>query len=70
MVGAQSDTSVVRRGVPAHGTWEEKRAGEEKGEQGVGDGAVLSQRSGPTFCGMHDHWYPWLRILPGTFPPR
>lgn len=30
MVGAQSDASVVRRGVPAHGTWEEKRKSEEK----------------------------------------
>lgn len=49
MVGARSDTSVVRRGVSAHGTWEEKREGEGKQEQGAGDGAVLSQENSSTW---------------------
>lgn len=48
MVGAQADTSAVGRGVPAHGTWEEKRGGEGKQEQGPGDGTFLSREAGST----------------------
>lgn len=43
MVGAQSDASVVRRGVPAHGTWEEKRKSEEKQGWGGAEAMLLSQ---------------------------
>lgn len=44
MVGAQSDASAVRCGVPAHRTWEEKRKSEEMGGGGgVSEAVLLSQ---------------------------